>query len=106
MFICFHVDNIALFLNYQAHLAITPSLTEQRRLESTACFCNHAIRACFVFLHYAHGIVHALIILFHKGIKGAGAGAAASFPFSFSHTLTFTHFFNIYYECLSIIQTM
>lgn len=44
MFICFHVDNIALFPNYQAHLAITPSLTEQRRLESTAYFGNHAIQ--------------------------------------------------------------
>lgn len=42
--IYFHVDNMALLPNYQAHLAITPSLTEQLRLESTACFGNHAIR--------------------------------------------------------------
>lgn len=90
MFLCFSVDSLALLINYWVHLAIMLRRTVRLKRDCVAHLVCTPCWSCSVFLRRGCEIVHVLIILFYKGIKGA-AGRVGPYFHSCSCSGVYSH---------------
>lgn len=109
MFLCSSVDSLALLINYRVHLAIMLRCTVRLKRDCVAHLVCAPCQDCSVFLRPGCEIVHVLIILFYKGIKGA-AGRVGPYFHSCSRSGVYSHtdffFFLVLLWIFSIIKTV